>query len=144
MAWPPRPEVAFLIAASLAGTAACAQPAALASTGPVALGASPTRVEIPATPALAQSKGASLALALSGLTTDRQPGVLYRVATGNKALGYINFYNATGGSPAFTFALGQGVETSAGLVVTITPAAPPDPAAHPQIGRISVINQARP
>jgi hypothetical protein len=129
--------------------AAAAAASALASAGPVSLDASATRVVIAPTPALAQAGRAPLALMLSGLSTDRQPGVLYQVAIAGdgppRSLGYINFYNAASASaPGFVFPLGVGFDASRGLTVVVTPAKPPDPQAHPRIGLVAVVYQPRP
>jgi hypothetical protein len=150
VSWPTVRIFASLAAAfGLAASTASAQEAVLASAGPVALGASGAQVQIASTPALARAQGEPLTLMLSGLSTDRPPGVLYQVAIGDvsaqKPLGYINFFNAASASaPAFTFPLPSGARLSAGFTLTITPASPPDPNAHPQIGRIAVVSQPRP
>lgn len=144
MLWPPRTAVASIAGLTLA---ASAQPAVV-STGPVLLGAAETRVEIAAT-TLAQAHGASLAVVLSSLSTDRPPGVLYLVAVAGpgtpQRLGYINFFDAgAADGRSFTFRLTSGTDLRHGLTLTITPAGPPDPAAHPRIGRIEIVNHPRP
>ncbi len=128
--------LAVLAASGCAGEGGASEP------GRAALGAAPTSlsVQVPA-----RKAGEPAMLVLSDLSTNAQPGVLYRVQLGGKSgptVGYVNFFNvATGGPASFSFEAGAALDRlPAGrpVEVVITPEGAPDPAARPVVGKVSL------
>jgi|GEM_PF-4499780 len=116
--------------------------------GPVTLGAAPvqTTVTVPAALLAHRKGGGKVTLSLTGLSTDVQPGVLYRVQLGGAdgpVLGHINFFNvATGGQASFSFDAGPALDRAGPgetLTVVLTPEGQVDQNARPVVGSIALV-----
>lgn len=124
-----------------AGTPPAPQP------GPVTLGAAPVRTTVTVPPELLAHRrgGGAVVLSLTGLSTEVQPGVLYRVqlGEGGPVLGHINFFNvATGGAASFSFDAGPALDRAKPgdtLTVVLTPEGRADPGARPVVGSVKLL-----